>query len=496
MSEQKSRFVKNTFYYMLAPLLRNGAAFATLPIITRRINPEDYGVINMLTAVALLGSIPAASITAATTRFYFSYKDSPETLGEMLSSNLYFMLASSALFISAAAVFFSPLNAAVFRGQVPFYWFAAAALQYALVYVNAANQTLIQNRHEGRRWFVNEAWTTAVYASLSVAFVLYGLKWQALILAGLLSEAFKAMLAFSRVRGLYVFRFNRALLKQSLLYAWPQAPSSLIGLAYAYFDKFIMNRLKGMFQVGILDMSSRFGLVLKMALDGVGGTLSPLTMELITAGSPAALQKLARIQLKVIALMLFVGLGVILISKDLVMLLTTPAYYEVINVIPVYIYYQVFGVLGTISYWLIYHDPKKTYLQIPLNLLGLIIGTAANFLLIPRYGLMGAAFAMFVSMGLAQAAQFFIGLKLTPVPVDSGRLALLFAAMFAETGFLYYLYGLGLGRGAELMVKAVMLAAFPALCFAAGIATTGDMKFFADIIKGKLAGLKGGAPRA
>lgn len=491
MSEHKARFVKNTFYYMLAPLLRNGITFATLPIITRCINPEDYGVINMITAVALLGSIPAASITGATARFYFAHKDTPKDLGEMLGSNLFFMLASSGLFFAAAWLFFTPLNTAVFRGQVTYPWFFAAALQYVFVYINVANQTLIQNRHEGRNWFFNEACTTAAYAVLSVALVLYGLKWQALVLAGLLSEAFKTILSFWRVRNLYIFRLNPILLKRSLLYSWPQAPSSIIGLVYSYFDKFIMNRLKGMFQVGILDMSSRFGLVMKMAVDGVAGALSPLTLELISENTPAALQKLANIQLKVMALMLFIGLTVILISKQLVVLLTAPAYHQLIYVVPVYIYYQVFGSLALVSYWLIYHDPKKTYLQIPLNLVGLVIGTAANFLLIPRYGLMGAAYAMFGSMGLMQAFQLYIGIKLTRVPLNLGKLSLLFLVLFAETGFLYYLYAQGLSWPLEVLCKTVMLALFPAVCFSTGIATSGDMKFFAGIIKDKLAGLKG-----
>lgn len=491
MSEHKSRFVKNTFYYMLAPLLRNGVTFATLPIITRHINPEDYGVINMITAVALLGSVPAASITAATGRFYFSHKDSPKDLGEMLGSNLFFMLASSAVFLGAAALFFAPLNSAVFRGQVTYLWFTAAALQYVLVYINVANQTLIQNRHEGRNWFFNEACATAAYAVLSVSLVLYGLKWQALVLAGLLAEALKTLLSFWSVREFYIFRLNKALLKESLLYSWPQVPSSVIGLVYSYFDKFIMNRLKGMFQVGILDMSSRFGLVMKMAVDGVAGALSPLTLELISENTPASLQKLANIQLKVMALMLFIGLGVILASKELVLLLTAPAYHQLIYVVPVYIYYQVFGALALVSYWLIYHDPKKTYLQIPLNLLGLVIGTAANFVLIPHYGLMGAAFAMFGSMGLMQAVQLYLGIKLTKAPINLGKLSLLFLVLFAETGFLYYLYSLALAWPLELLCKAAMLALFPAVCFASGIATSGDMKFLGDIVKAKMAGLRG-----
>ena len=105
--------------------------------------------------------------------------------------------------------------------------------------------------------------------------------------------------------------------------------------------------------------------------------------------------------------------------------------------------------------------------------------------------LMGAAYAMFGSMGLMQAVQLYIGIKLTRVPLNLIKLSLLFLVLFAETAFLYYLYALDLAWPLEVLCKMVMLALFPAMCFATGIATSGDMKFFADIIKEKLAGLKG-----
>jgi len=200
-------------------------------------------------------------------------------------------------------------------------------------------------------------------------------------------------------------------------------------------------------------------------------------MDLLTANTGEARGKLAELQLKVIAVVLMLGLGLILISKELIMLLTVPAYYEAIRVIPLYIYYHVFGALGMISYWLIYHNPAKTFYQIPINAFGLLLSTAANIVLIPRFGLMGAAFAMFLSMGILQFAQLVIGFRLTPLPLDKRKTAVLFTLMFAETGFLYYIYGLNMSHIGEIIIKSVMFSLFPAACVLMRIIEKKDLSF-------------------
>ena len=121
---------------------------------------------------------------------------------------------------------------------------------------------------------------------------------------------------------------------------------------------------------------------------------------------------------------------------------------------------DVFGALGMISYWLIYYHPRKTWLQMPIMTVGLISGTVANLLLIPRFGVMGAAMAMFLSSALVQAAQFFIGLRCTPIPFDMKKIGLLFGALIAETALLYLLYSFKLHWSIEISVKFAMLSAF------------------------------------
>jgi len=191
------------------------------------------------------------------------------------------------------------------------------------------------------------------------------------------------------------------------------------------------------------------------------------------------------LQLKVMAIVLVLGLGLILISKELIMLLTVPAFYETIRVIPLYIYYHIFGALGMISYWLIYHDPAKTFYQIPINAGGLLLSTAANIILIPRFGLMGAASAMFLSMGLLQFTQLIIGFRLTPLPLDILKTAALFTLMFTETGFLYYIYSLNISHTGEIIVKSIMFTFFATACCLMGIIEKKDFHFVYNLAAGK-----------
>lgn len=461
MNPGKGKLLTNTVYYTGMSFIRNGLSFVTLPILTSFLTPEDYGIVGLVTIISSFGAIFFGGVSAACSRYYFKYKDTESGLSYFFSTNLFFIVSSAALYFLLLCLAFPYLNDFLFKGSIQFVWVGLGFLQFTLSYLNNINQNIFQNRHEGRRWFINEAVTAGVYVGLSLLLVVTRLfRFEALIIAGLVSEAVRAIITFSILRKIYYPHFSAPMLKESLAYSWPQVPSHLIGFGYSYLDRIIVSRISGMFQVGILDMTVRVSYILKMSLDGIAGMLSPLTLELLRSDTEESYKKLADISLKVLAFMLTFALGIILFSKELVLLLMKGGFREVIYVVPLYIYMHVFGVLGMISYWLIYYHPGKTWLQMPIMTVGLISGTAANLLLIPRFGVMGAAMAMFISSALVQAAQFYIGLRCTPIPFDMKKIGLLFGALIAETGLLYLLYSFKLHWSIEISVKFAMFSAF------------------------------------
>lgn len=460
MNTGRSKIFSNTIYYIGMPVIRNGLAFLTLPILTSFLTPADYGIVGLITIISGFGSVFFGGVNAACARYYFKYVDVEDGLGNFFSTNLLFITGASVIYFTAIYLAFPYVNEFFFKNSVRFIWVGLGFLQFALNYINTINQTIFQNRHEGRIWFINEAVTTFIYVTLAIALVFIGVRFESLIIAGLASEIGRTVITFILLRKLYNLNFRMPLLKESLSYSWPQVPSQVIGFGYSYVDRIIVTRVGDMFQVGILDMTGRVSSILKMIIDGISGVLSPVTLELLKSGTEEAYKKLADLSLKVLAVVLILALGAILFSKEIVVLLMKEGFRGVIYIVPVYIYAYVFGALGMISYWLIYYHAGKTWLQVPIMLIGLISGTGANIILIPLFGLIGAAAAMFISSALLQITQFYIGWRCTPIPFNIRKIVLIYFFIIAETGLLYFLYSLDLHWLIEIPIKLLMLLTF------------------------------------
>jgi len=77
------------------------------------------------------------------------------------------------------------------------------------------------------------------------------------------------------------------------------------------------------------------------------------------------------------------------------------------------------------------HIEKRTHLLPGITLAGALLNVAANYLLIPRLGIMGAALATLVSYAVMALLAFLIVRRFYPVPYEWSRLAKLAAATAA-----------------------------------------------------------------
>lgn len=457
----KATHITNMFLYTVMPLIKGLLSFLMLPILTRYLSPANYGIISLITMISTFSWMFCLGVNNASYRLFFKYKNDMDKLRELLSSNLVFIVLSSIFYCSIVIVIFPFINTYLFKNQLKIVWLILAIFLFSLVYVNTLNQDILKIKFEGKKWFFNELVSSIIMFTLSLILVVSKMfTFEAIILANLVAEIIKCIMIYAQLYSYYSLTFKVSFLKESLIYSWPQTPASVISFVYSYFDKLLLSRLRGLTQVGILDMSSRVSLILKTNMDGISGVFSPVSLELLTENTKESLKKLADICLQVVFFVLLLSLGIILFSKELILLLTAKEYHFAIYVAPIYIYYHIFGVLGMVAYWLIYFQAQKTFWQIPISIIGLISNTIANIILIPRYGLMGAAIAVFLSAGITQAVQFLIGIKITPIPINILKLSVMFFVLFTETAALYFLYYLNLGILLEILIKLIMLLAF------------------------------------
>lgn len=488
---EKSTHIINAIYYTLMPFVRSVLSFLILPVMTKYLTPDNYGVLTFITMLTTFSWMFYLGLNNACYRLYFKYKDDIHTLRKMLSTNILFIVTVSLFYCALIFTLFPFFNNYFFTGQLKVIWLILALLQFTLVYLNTINQDILRIQYEGRKWFFNEFSTTIIMIFLSIILVLTRkFTFEAIIIANLTAESVKYVITCLQLREYYGPVFSKTLLKESLIYSWPQTPSGIIGFLYSYFDKILLSKIKGLTQVGILDISNKFSLLLKTNMDGISGVFSPVSLELLTQNTQYSLKKLADICLKLIFLILFLSSIVILFSKELILLFTAKEYHFAIYVIPIYIHSQVFAVLGMVSYWLIYYHHHKTFWQIPLSAIGLASNSVANIFLIPKYGLIGAAIAMFVSCGLTQLVQFFVGLKITPIPINIFKLSLMFFMLFVETGVLYLLYYLKLNILSDIFIKLAMLLLFVLIGQIWGMFNFNDIKDLLIVFQKKIKKIK------
>lgn len=484
---KKVRYISNTIYYTGIPVFRNLINFFTLPILTRFLTPADYGINSLVLMIVSFSNILFLGINTACNRFFFDHTDDPSALKRLFSTNVLALAGIAVICFVGLWNLYPILNEYFFQNHLKRIWLLLAFFQFFLAYINIINQYFFQNQFEGRKWFFNELIATLVLVPTTLILVMTRMfTFEAIIIAGLAAELVKCCIIFWQVRGYYALMFYPAIFKKSLQYSWPNIPTTALGFGASYADRIFLSHFSGVFQVGIVDFSIRISAILKTALDGINGTLSPITVRLLNRNSSESFEKLANLNLKITYLALFISFTLIVFTKALVLILATPAYYPVIYIAPLYIFYHLFGILGMISYWQIYYKSKYTFWMIPINFLACVSSLILNFLLIPYFGVIGAGVAAAGSALIVQVVQFGIGMRLTPIPLHIPKLISLFGTVILGTGLLYGVYFFHFPFYIEILLQLGLLAIFIALGVLFKIVTMKEFGSVAELISNQL----------
>src|SRR3990172_6448568 len=97
--------IRNIFIYAAPKFVSYGFNLITLPILTRILTPDDFGIIALAWLFPTIAmSIFTLGLTAAVPRYYFEYRTNEEKLNALIFSSQVFLYLS--LFISTFGVFF------------------------------------------------------------------------------------------------------------------------------------------------------------------------------------------------------------------------------------------------------------------------------------------------------------------------------------------------------------------------------------------------------
>jgi len=191
--------------------------------------------------------------------------------------------------------------------------------------------------------------------------------------------------------------FSCAGLRNLLKIGTPLVPNSFMLMLLTYADRYILEKYKGLSEVGIYSVGYTFAdKINSLIINPIGQAFSPLSFELY-ARFPDEYRELVKNVFQVFWLiigMVFVGYFVIL--REIFHLLIGSEYMLGYNIVPIVLAGVVFEGAGNLLGGTIIMK-EKTDKMFLLTGISVLLNIGLNFIMIPPYGMYGAAVATLIS---------------------------------------------------------------------------------------------------
>jgi O-antigen/teichoic acid export membrane protein len=222
--------------------------------------------------------------------------------------------------------------------------------------------------------------------------------------------------------------FSKAMLKDALQFGLPRVPHALAQQVTAVGDKLILSAFRSTHEVGVYSIGVSFGLTQKLFLSAFEYAWAPFYYE--NARQPEAKRLYSSMTTYGLGVLALMTAGLSAIAADLLALATQDqaVYYVpaagVVTWTGVGVFFQGAYLLTSIGL-----NITRNTQYYPVATLAAAAGNIGlNFLLVPRFGMMGAAWANAVSYALQAALAFRFSQRVYPVQYETRRIATLSVA--------------------------------------------------------------------
>ncbi len=422
------RMLKSSSVYGISGVLRNLVGFLMLPIYTRYLTPEDYGVVSlMIFFISLVEISLGARLGLATVKFFHD-QEQESTRKEVVASAL-LITSIISLFLSLAIVFFStPVSGLIFGESDLAIIVSIFSVLITTQAIETTGLDLIRIRNRVWWYFWYSLAKLVVQLILNVAFVVVlELGVLGVAIASATSSVFFAVIMFVVTVKDVGLCFNRVIAKAMFIFCAPLWVSGLVSLYIGSSNRYWMRIYSSLDDIGFFALAERLASVLVMLL------WQPFyqywSVERFRIKDRPDIINIQNNTFIFAALILMVAaLGLSLFADVIVWIIASENFRVASYAVPFIALAYVLNCLT--SFFNFSFEVKARTLVITkiTNIVAVLI-TILNFALIPVYGFVGAAAAL----SLTSLLRFYISHHYSKqvldlhLPLRKYTLALLFA---------------------------------------------------------------------
>lgn len=394
--------VKSSIAFAFSSFIIKGIAFIVTPIFTRIMEIDDYGVITTYNSwVSIIEIFALLGLTSAGV-FNIGLKDNKETRDKYISSCLGLCNFATVIVFSIILIL-----KVIFGSD---FWISNDLVVVMFIHFifNPAHIFWITRQKYEYKY--------KLATCVTVGTTLLG---QTLSLMGVLSFKENTVLAkiFGNELGILIITIpifvallrkgkkyiDIAQWKNILVLALPLIPHYLAQHVMSGADKIMISDMVNSGDAAIYGVVANIGMIGSIFWSAINGSLVPFTFENIEKKN---YEKIKKVSNSLILAYAFVCVGVILIAPEVLKLLAPAEYYSGIYCVPpivVVVFLQaLYNLYANVEFYY-----KKTKRIAVATVVATIVNVVLNYLIIPKYSFVGAAYTTLISYIVLIVVHYF-----------------------------------------------------------------------------------------
>jgi O-antigen/teichoic acid export membrane protein len=379
--------------YMIVMVGQRMASLILIPVVTKHLSTADYGALDLLEQIGSVFSVLLGTGIAVALGYFFFEPGAQKSkvVGTLLTGAT--MLGTLAALLGMLLA--EPLSRGVLHSAeyTPYLRFVFGVMPITFLL------------EAGTSWLRTENRTTlfTITALLRVGLIIvatlvlvggFGFR-----IVGILGANFLAIVSsmiiitIAAVRS-YGISFDRSLFLRMARYSIPISLSGLAMFVVHFGDRFILPYYRSLAELGVYSIAYKFGMLITMVHSSFHTYWSAQLFQIVQRQDAGPV--FARTFTYMMSVLAFCSLGLLVASRPAIHLLTQPAYYGAIILIPVLLSAYLLRAIGDFFRTIFMVKGLPSY-DAACNWIGAAVCLVGYFLLIPPYGVMGAAVATLIS---------------------------------------------------------------------------------------------------
>lgn len=390
--------------------------FLLIPILTRLLSPEAYGQIAMFTIfTSALASVVGLSVHSAANRRYFDDDVTASKLARFNGNCILILLVSTIALI----LIFGFIDELISRYLgIPIFWVYLGVLSVFCVFLLNIRLGQWQIRSKAKYYGFAQIMNAIIGFSLSIVLVVQlhlgaeGRVYGVVITSVLIGIV--AILSLKKDK-LIRLKYCKKDVKDALSFGVPLIPHVVGGFLLLSVDRLVINNKLGLDMTGVYMVAVSIGSALSIIFNSINKAYSPWLFGQLKVGGSVRKTRIVKYTYIYFLCLIVVSVLAFYIAPPILRLVVGESFYAAADVLPIIMLGQVFFGMYLMVTNYIFYVKKTKYLSYVTISSGLI-NLGLLLILIPLYGIIGAALAFAIANCLRFLGTWIVSVSVCTMP--------------------------------------------------------------------------------